>query len=192
MEIFAANREILIALLVKLGIIASLASLLTRSQTFRKTLFAEEREAAEKLTLIRFWGLPLCIGVVIRGAGVGTGTINPFAAFDLSLEGTFIAGLLGGTVVGAIVGGCVGVVALLQQAGVGGLGALPDLGALERPAAQPLAQEKKRSGTSLPSFSSTWFFRSSPGSSSARAAGNSSSFSAASAWRPCGSYWARH
>ena len=115
MEIFAANREILIALLVKLGIIASLASLLTRSQTFRKTLFAEEREAGEKLTLIQFWGLPLCIGVVIRAAGVGSGTINPFAAFDLSLEGTFIAGLLGGALVGAIIGGSVGVVALLQQ-----------------------------------------------------------------------------
>ena len=115
MDIFAANREILIALLVKLGIIASLASLLTRSQPFRKTLFAEEREAAEKLTLTLFWGLPLCIGVVIRCAGVGSGTINPFAAFDLSLEGTFIAGLLGGTVSGAIVGGCVGLVALLHQ-----------------------------------------------------------------------------
>ena len=58
MEIFAANRELLIALLVKLGIIASLASLLTRSQTFRKTLFAEERETAEKLTLIRLEEAP--------------------------------------------------------------------------------------------------------------------------------------
>ncbi|MCY3757210.1 MAG: histidine kinase [Acidobacteria bacterium] len=130
MEILAANREILIALLVKLGIIASLASLLTRSQTFRKTLFAEERETAEKLTLIRFWGLPLCIGVVIRGAGVGSGTVNPFAAFDLSLEGTFIAGLLGGTLVGAIVGGCVGMVALLQQQEWAALALYPTLGLL--------------------------------------------------------------
>ena len=115
MEIFAANRDVLIALLVKLGIIASLASLLTRSQPFRKTLFAEKRTSREKFDLTFFWGLPLCIGVVIRGTGVATGTINPFAAFDLSLEGTFIAGLLGGAVIGAIVGGCVGIVALLHE-----------------------------------------------------------------------------
>ncbi len=115
MEIFAENREILIALLVKLGIIASLASLLTRSQTFRKTLFAEERDAGAKLTLILSWGFPLCIGVIIRIAGTGAGSVNPFAAFDLSLEGAFIAGLLGGAMVGAIVGGSVGIVALLHQ-----------------------------------------------------------------------------
>ena len=114
-NIFAENREILIALLVKLGIIASLASLLTRSQTFRKTLFAEEREAGDKFTLIFFWGLPLFIGVIIRGAGVSTGSVNPFAAFDLSLEGTFIAGLLGGAVIGVIVGGSLGLLALLHQ-----------------------------------------------------------------------------
>jgi len=182
-EIFAANREILIALLVKLGIIASLASLLTRSQTFRKTLFAEERETAEKLTLIRFWGLPLCVGVVIRGAGVGSGTINPFAAFDLSLEGTFIAGLLGGTVVGAVVGGCVGMVALLQQQEWAAVALYPALG-LFSGLLRNSRPGKKRSGTSRPSFSSTWSFPSSPGSSSARAAGSSSSFSVALAWRP--------
>lgn len=115
MNVFAENREILIVLLVKLGIIASLASLLTRSQTFRKTLFAENREFREKLTLILIWGIPLCIGVIIRGLGTIDSSVNAFAAFDLSLEGTFIAGLLGGNIIGVIVGSLMGSMALVFQ-----------------------------------------------------------------------------
>lgn len=108
MNIFAENQEILIALLVKLGIIASLAALLARSQKFKKTLFAEPREFREKLHLILFWGVPLAVGVAIRFS------MN-YDAFDLTLEGTFIAGLLGGNVVGLIVGCLVGVTALLNK-----------------------------------------------------------------------------
>jgi len=107
MNTFAENQATLIALLVKLGIIASLAALLARSQKFKKTLFAEPREFREKLHLILFWGVPLAIGVAIRFS-------MKYEAFDLTLEGTFIAGLLGGNVVGLIVGCLVGATAALN------------------------------------------------------------------------------
>ncbi len=113
LNFFSENREILIAILVKIGIVASLASLLTRSQGFRKILFLESRSIREKLLFISFWSFPLCVGVIIRISGTSQGQINPFAAFDLSFEGTFIAGLLGGNLIGAIVGSLLGLVALL-------------------------------------------------------------------------------
>ncbi len=100
------NEDILIALLVKLGVIASLAALLARSQRFKKTLFAEPRNFTEKLHLVLFWGGPITLGVAMR-------YFMSYESTDFTLEGTFIAGLLGGTVVGAIVGGMTGATAVL-------------------------------------------------------------------------------
>ena len=108
MNFFSENKEILITLLIKLGIISSLAALLSRSQKFKKTLFSENRGFPEKLNLVLFWGVPLAIGVIIRN-------VMNVPAFDLSWEGTFIAGLLGGNVVGLIVGGLVGGTAILWK-----------------------------------------------------------------------------
>src|SRR3990172_3277215 len=105
MHFFSANRDILITLLVKLGIVASLAALLARSLKFKRTLYSEPRGFPEKLNLILFWGIPLAIGVGIR-CGIG------YEAFDISVEGTFVAGLLGGYVVGLIVGSLVGLTAM--------------------------------------------------------------------------------
>ncbi|MEW5978689.1 MAG: histidine kinase [Acidobacteriota bacterium] len=102
------NNAVLIALLVKLGIAASLAALLSRSQKFRKTLFAEPRDYREKLHLFLFWGIPLALGVAIRYQ-------MDYVAFDLTLEGTFVAGLLGGTVVGSVVGCLTGLTALFHK-----------------------------------------------------------------------------
>ncbi len=98
------NQDILIALLVRLGVIASLAALLARSQRFKKTLFVEQRTFPEKLNLVLFWGGPITLGVAIR-------YFMSYESTDFALEGTFIAGLLGGTVVGAIVGGMTGATA---------------------------------------------------------------------------------
>jgi two-component system, LytTR family, sensor kinase len=100
------NEDILIALLVKLGIIASLAALLARSQRFKRTLFAEPRNFTEKLHLILFWGVPLSLGVAIR-------IFMHYESAELTLEGCFIAGLLGGNVVGLLVGCMTGTTALL-------------------------------------------------------------------------------
>jgi hypothetical protein len=106
MNIFAENQEIFIALLVKLGIIASLAALLARSQKFKKTLFAEPREFREKLHLILFWGVPLAVGVAIRFS------MNYDA--DLTLRNLHCWAARW-NVVGLIVGCLVGVTALLNK-----------------------------------------------------------------------------
>src|SRR6187200_694732 len=70
MHFFSDNKDLLIILLVKLGIIASLAALLARSLKFKKTLYAEPRGFQEKLNLVLYWGVPLAIGVAIRN-GLG-------------------------------------------------------------------------------------------------------------------------
>src|SRR5262245_382468 len=108
MHFFSDHKDILIILLVKLGIVASLSALLARSLKFKKTLYAEPRGFQEKLNLVLYWGVPLAIGVGIRN-GLG------YAAFDLTVEGTFIAGLLGGNVVGLIVGSLVGLTAMFHH-----------------------------------------------------------------------------
>jgi two-component system LytT family sensor kinase len=108
MRFFSENREILIILLVKLGIVASLSALLARSLKFKRTLYAEPRGFPEKLNLVLFWGVPLAIGVGIRN-WLG------YPAFDLTLEGTFVAGLLGGNVVGLIAGCLVGLTAMFHR-----------------------------------------------------------------------------
>ncbi len=108
MHFFSDNRDVLIILLVKLGIVSSLAALLARSLKFKKTLYAEPRGFQEKLNLVLFWGVPLALGVAIRNS-LG------YPAFDLTLEGTFIAGLLGGNVVGLIVGCLVGLTAMFHR-----------------------------------------------------------------------------
>ena len=59
MHFFSDNKDLLIILLVKLGIIASLAALLARSLKFKKTLYAEPRGFQEKLNLVLYWGFRL-------------------------------------------------------------------------------------------------------------------------------------
>src|SRR5215831_3069188 len=108
MHFFSDHKDILIILLVKLGIVASLSALLARSLKFKRTLYAEPRGFQEKLNLVLYWGVPLAIGVGIRN-GLG------YPAFDLTVEGTFIAGLLGGNVVGLIVGSLVGLTAMFYH-----------------------------------------------------------------------------
>ena len=81
---------------------------MARSLKFKKTLYAEPREFPEKLTLVLYWGVPLAVGLGIR-CGIG------YEAFDLCLEGTFVAGLLGGYVVGLIVGSLVGLTAMFYH-----------------------------------------------------------------------------
>ena len=88
---------VLITLLIKLGLIASLASIIPRFGTFRKLLFIERKSSREKLQFSAFLGIPFLLGVLAR-------LVAGYQGADLSLEVTFLAGLLGGWVVGLIVG----------------------------------------------------------------------------------------
>src|SRR5438045_9582840 len=92
-------REFLFTLLLKVAVASSFAALLARWNTFRRVLFTEQRDPDQKLKLMLFMVPPLILGVTLRLIG---GAAYSFA--DLSLEGAFLMGLLGGRVVGPIGG----------------------------------------------------------------------------------------
>ena len=60
------DNLIWITLLVKLGVVASVASVLARVTTFRRLFFAEKRRPAQTLALLAFFLVPLTLGVWLR------------------------------------------------------------------------------------------------------------------------------
>src|SRR5215475_13431475 len=106
MESIFSTRDFLFTLLLKVGVAASFAALLARWNTFRRVLFTEERDPDQKLKLMLFMTPPLILGVTLR-------LVSPAYRFaDLSIEGAFLMGLLGGRVVGPIGGAIVTIPAL--------------------------------------------------------------------------------
>jgi len=88
---------------------SSFAALLARWNTFRRVLFTEERDPDQKLKLMLFMSPPLLLGVLLR-------LLSPAYRFaDMSLEGAFLMGLLGGRVVGPIGGAIVTIPALVAH-----------------------------------------------------------------------------
>lgn len=81
------DKIILITLLVKLGVVASMASALARASTFRQLFFAEHRRSRQTLGLLAFFLVPLTLGVWIR-----TIVVN-FLAADISFETIILLGL---------------------------------------------------------------------------------------------------
>ena len=109
METTLTIRELLFTLLLKVGVASSIAALMARWNTFRRVLFTEERDLDQKLKLLLFLVPPLIVGVILR-------LLSPAYRFaDLSLEGAFLMGLLGGRVVGPIGGAIITLPALLAH-----------------------------------------------------------------------------
>jgi two-component system, LytTR family, sensor kinase len=109
METSPTLQEILFTLLLKVGVASSIAALLARWNTFRRVLFTEERDSDQKLKLMLFMTPPLIVGVTLR-------LVSPAYRFaDLSLEGAFLMGLLGGRVVGPIGGAIATIPALMAH-----------------------------------------------------------------------------
>src|SRR5271163_4456783 len=102
-------RDLLFTLLLTVGVAASIAALLARWNTFRRVLFTEERDPDQKLKLMLFMTPPLILGVTLRLVG------SPYHFADLSLEGAFLMGLLGGRVVGPIGGAIITIPALISH-----------------------------------------------------------------------------
>jgi two-component system LytT family sensor kinase len=92
---------------------SSFAALLARWNTFRRVLFTEERDPDQKLKLMLFMLPPLILGVMLRLVG------KPYWFADLSLEGAFLMGLLGGRVVGPIGGAIITIPALVAHEWLG-------------------------------------------------------------------------
>ena len=109
MDTASAVRDLLFTLLLKVGVASSFAALLARWNTFRRVLFTEERDPDQKLKLMLFMTPPLIVGVTLR-------LVNDQYRFaDLSLEGGFLMGLLGGRVVGPIGGAIITIPALISH-----------------------------------------------------------------------------
>jgi two-component system, LytTR family, sensor kinase len=85
-----SHNLIWITLLVKMGVVASVASVLARVTTFRHLFFAEKRRPSQTLALLAFFLVPLTLGVWIRLV------VPNFLAADISFETVVLLGLLTG------------------------------------------------------------------------------------------------
>jgi two-component system LytT family sensor kinase len=101
------DQLVLVTLLVKLGVMASIASLLGRFNAFKRLLNKEELSLKEKLIFALLSGMLISFGVMIR-------LLLQYEAADLSLSGTLLVGLLTGPLTGAAVGLMVGAPAATQ------------------------------------------------------------------------------
>jgi two-component system, LytTR family, sensor kinase len=95
------DQFILVIALVKLGVMASLTSLLVRSRRFTEALFTTHRTIATQAVIALWLGLPFMIGDVLR-------VVLGYEALELGIEGPYVAGLLGGVHPGLLVGALAG------------------------------------------------------------------------------------
>src|SRR3954470_18974645 len=101
-----AGQFLLTTLVVKVAIVAVLSTMLVRFPWFRRILLTEKRDWPERLIFAASLGVPLTAGVVAR-------LLINYDAADLTLAGSFLAGLLAGPYAGAIVGSVVGIPPLI-------------------------------------------------------------------------------
>ena len=86
----------LITLLVKIGVVTSIASFGVRSERVKRMLLREERTLRQRIILALWFAAIFAPGVIIRMA---TGS---YSALDLALEGSLLAGITGGYICGWI------------------------------------------------------------------------------------------
>ena len=98
----SADQSLLTTLIVKLAVMAVLATMLARFRRFRHILIFERRVWTDRLVFALALGVPLMAGVTAR-------LLLNYKATDLTLEGAFLAGLIAGPYAGATVGVLVGV-----------------------------------------------------------------------------------
>jgi len=101
------NRLILVTVLIRLGVAAAISSVLVRARRFRVLLFREERTLGEKIEVVLIMGIPIALGVLVRG------WVRNFYAADISFEGAILMGVIGGRLAGTLGGMLVSLPALL-------------------------------------------------------------------------------
>ena len=94
------DQSLLTTLIVKLAVMAVLATMLARFRQFRHILIFERRNWQDRLVFTLAFGLPLMAGVTAR-------LLLNYNAADMTLEGAFLAGLIAGPYSGAMVGALV-------------------------------------------------------------------------------------
>ncbi len=102
-------EQLLVILLVKLAVAASLASILTRSQRFQRMLMREERTLAQRVHMT-----VVCAAIFGAGVWVRVLTHNDYAAVDLGLEGSLVMGMLGGYITGLMSGVLISIPAMFN------------------------------------------------------------------------------
>jgi two-component system LytT family sensor kinase len=103
----SADQFLLTTLIVKLAVMAVLATMLARYRRFRHILIFERRGWLDRLVFTLSIGVPLMAGVAFR-------VLLNYDAADLTLEGALLAGLIAGPYPGALVGTMVAVPAVLH------------------------------------------------------------------------------
>jgi two-component system LytT family sensor kinase len=120
-------QQLWLTLLLRVAVAASLASILSRFSAFQSTLMREDRTLVQRVKLaLMFWAF--------YGGSVLFRVLNPakYDAVDLGLEGSLLAGMVGGYVTGLLSGILISIPAVAQGelmtmllfAGVGVLGGL--------------------------------------------------------------------
>lgn len=98
------NAQQLAALLIKVAVAASIASILMRFSTVQRILLRDNRSIRDRLQLA--FVVTLLFG---SSAGVRVLTHGQYPAIDVAFEGAIIAGLVGGYVTGLVTGLCVSI-----------------------------------------------------------------------------------
>jgi two-component system LytT family sensor kinase len=98
----------LLTLLVKLGVVASLASILARSGAVQRMLLRENRTLNQRLQLALWFSGVFAAGIAARVLSTS------YQATDLGLEGCLLAGILGGYVSGLVSGILISIPAMLH------------------------------------------------------------------------------
>jgi len=103
-------ESLLVTLLVKLGVVASLASILVRPYAVQRMLMRENRTLNQRLKMALWFSAVFAAGVATRVL-----TSSSYLAVDLGLEGTLLAGILGGYVTGLVSGILISIPAMFHH-----------------------------------------------------------------------------
>jgi energy-converting hydrogenase Eha subunit A len=104
----SADQFLLVNLLVKIGVMASLATILVRYRFFKYILLFEDRGRREDWQFAALFGTLVAIGVVLR-------LLVWYAGADISLACTLLIGVLTGPLVGTVMGAMIGVIPTLNS-----------------------------------------------------------------------------
>jgi two-component system, LytTR family, sensor kinase len=102
-------ERLLVTLLVKLGVVASLASILVRPYAVQRMLMRENRTLNQRLKMALWFSAVFAAGVFTRVVS------SVYLAVDLGLEGSLLAGMLGGYVTGLLSGILISIPAMFHH-----------------------------------------------------------------------------
>ncbi len=122
-----ATTDLLVTLLVKIAVLASMASISLRPNFAKRLFLREQRTLRQRLELAALFGVVFAVGSLVR-------IVLGYRAAEVGLEGAFVSGLVGGFVPGAVAGALISLpatfgpglewVTLPLLVGVGALGGL--------------------------------------------------------------------